>query len=380
MKILIVVAHDHFHGQSGGGTAVRALKARIDDAMGSENVNLLCFDSWGSWMPRPIKQAVSIVSSLFSDMPSRSVFLLPSKSNQYLREVIAKDPPDCVVINGGDVWPIISSVPSNVPIVLISHNVEYLLMQAQIQQLSGVAVLLRHLLQKDVEKLCEFEIAAARRAKNVLSISEEDAAYFRGLADDINVATFLPTFDYEPFNRIAQSYQQPLKVGFMAKMSWWPNREGALWFIKNVLCHLSPRKVHAHFFGAGSEEFARSATNLTAHGFVDSLDEVWKKCDLMICPIFSGSGVNIKFVEALFNGMPVLATTKAARGLPPISDPNIIYLDSAQEWIDFLTSTRAQDLANGRVSPLISNLFRPAKQTEDLGLFFRSIITGQTKN
>ncbi len=374
MKCLFVAAHDHYHGKYGGGTATRALKARFDDVLGAENVELCCFGEWGRILPRRLKQVSSIWKSLFSSLPSRSVFVMPTDARHWLSERIAEVKPDLVVINGGDVWPVIEAVPDNVPTVLISHNIEHRLMQGQVDKLAGVEAILRPILRRDVDKLRALEIAAAKRAGNVMSISTEDAVYFHDLDGNMNVTSFLPTFDYPPFAREEGPRGRPLNVGFMAKMTWWPNQEGADWFADRVLAHLDPTQVVGHFYGIGSKTFEGRLPNLVAHGFVDVLDEIWRACDLMICPIQSGSGVNIKFVEALYNRMPVLATSLAGRGISLIEDECVVYLDQPGEWIDFLSSPQALELAAGSVSTRVANLFQPESQRRHIGDFLNSVI------
>ena len=190
----------------------------------------------------------------------------------------------------------------------------------------------------------------------------------------MNVAAFSPAFDYIPFVREKRPRGRPLNVGLMAKMTWWPNHEGATWFADKILPHLDPSLVVAHYYGIGSKIFEGRRQNLHVHGFVDSLDKIWQTCDLMVCPILSGSGVNIKFAEAVFNRMPVLTTTMAARGLPPIEDEHITYLDQPREWIEFLSSPLALDLATGSVSARIADLYKPVNQRRQISDFLESVM------
>ena len=49
-------------------------------------------------------------------------------------------------------------------------------------------------------------------------------------------------------------------------------------------------------------------------GFVESLDDLLASSDAMVCPMFLGSGVKIKMIDALANGCPVLASEEALHG------------------------------------------------------------------
>src|SRR6476469_9574786 len=61
------------------------------------------------------------------------------------------------------------------------------------------------------------------------------------------------------------------------------------------------------------KRYARGAARVTQHGPVDNLAEVWSRCDLMICPMLTGSGVSTKLAEAVYHGVPGLATSLATR-------------------------------------------------------------------
>ena len=49
---------------------------------------------------------------------------------------------------------------------------------------------------------------------------------------------------------------------------------------------------------------------------VKSVAEVYEQGKVLINPIFSGSGVNVKSVEMLFSGKPVITTRQGVAGLP----------------------------------------------------------------
>lgn len=112
-----------------------------------------------------------------------------------------------------------------------------------------------------------------------------------------------------------------------------------------------------HLFGHGSIQVAPRHAQVVAHGSVESLDEAWADCDLMICPILSGSGVSIKMAEAIYRGVPVLGTRFAARGLPLSAHPSIVLLDDAAGWSQYLND-RGLELAGRTVPADLSARFR----------------------
>jgi hypothetical protein len=92
----------------------------------------------------------------------------------------------------------------------------------------------------------------------------------------------------------------------------------------------------------------------------------------MICPIHSGSGVSVKLDKAVANGMPVLATPFAARGIPVEANPALVLLDTAKDWVAFLNSDRAEGLARQSPPLHIMKRFRPETHAEAVAGFIQS--------
>jgi hypothetical protein len=271
---------------------------------------------------------------------------------------------DVVVLNGADLLPLAEVLPNHTKIILVTHNVESDIIEGQVARLRLPAAVKRAL-GAEVDKTRRMEIAGAASVSAIVAISEEDARWYRDQVPGTPVLTLSGVFDYPPFQGPRPPVSPRLKLGYLAKMSWWPNREGAEWFLGSVLPELDEREVEAHFFGPGSEAFAGRHPALHAHGFVDSLESVWCETGIAICPILGGSGLNIKLVEALYNGIPVLATPRACRGLPPLDDPALAIVEP-EDWAAYLRSPRARELAAATVKPETRRTFAADAQARRL--------------
>lgn len=65
--------------------------------------------------------------------------------------------------------------------------------------------------------------------------------------------------------------------------------------------------------------------NVHLEGFVDSLNGYYRRCDIALNPIQTGSGSNVKMPEYFANGLPVITTPFGARGVQ--GEPNIHYVE-----------------------------------------------------
>jgi glycosyltransferase involved in cell wall biosynthesis len=109
-------------------------------------------------------------------------------------------------------------------------------------------------------------------------------------------------------------------------------------------------------------------------GIVESIDEIYAKCDLLICPSLAAGGVCVKLAEAVYNGMPVLAHTHAGRGLGLSGDPALRFLDKPGEWIELLNSPGAADLSKRNVSAEVAKRFAVESHKDALQKFVESAI------
>jgi glycosyltransferase involved in cell wall biosynthesis len=104
------------------------------------------------------------------------------------------------------------------------------------------------------------------------------------------------------------------RVLFVADFTYPPNRQALGWLTAEVLPRLWERRPEARLslVGRGSDEPQRDA-RVQALGFVDDLAAAYASADVVAVPLLSGGGSPLKFVEALAYGLPVVATSHAAR-------------------------------------------------------------------
>ncbi|WP_294425557.1 glycosyltransferase [uncultured Treponema sp.] len=105
------------------------------------------------------------------------------------------------------------------------------------------------------------------------------------------------------------------KCGFIGS-DMFANKDGVLWFIQNVLPHINKK-----FVVAGSmcdylkERLSANYENLEMLGRVNNVDDFYNSVEFVVSPIFLGSGMKTKSVEALSYGIPIVGTKEAFVGI-----------------------------------------------------------------
>jgi glycosyltransferase involved in cell wall biosynthesis len=113
------------------------------------------------------------------------------------------------------------------------------------------------------------------------------------------------------------------------------NLQGLLYFARSVLPVVRDR--HPEFSlqvtGTCSDQIG-DAPGVERLGFVPSLADVYREAAFAVCPVFGGTGQQIKIVEAMAHGLPVVAVRFAADRSPIRDGVNGFAVESAEEFAE----------------------------------------------
>jgi glycosyltransferase involved in cell wall biosynthesis len=349
IRILAPSIVDPVTHHGGAGTTTRTLFRLLERPPLSARITVVPPTRPAEKLHR-LRQIVSVGRSLISTLPAKIAFARSRAQLRAVRRRLQEQEFDLVLLNGSDLLWLLPELPDHLPRVLVAHNIEHDLHRTHVDSLPRPWRLLRAALLRDWKRLRDYEMSAMRRLTDVVFLSARDAERARRECPNINTIVIPPLFDYPP-HVPSRTPGSQLDLGMLANFRWWPNRQGLDWFLTEVFPHI-PGTARLHLFGEYSQQVTRHP-RVVGHGFVPRIEDVWARCDLMICPIFYGGGVSVKFAEIVYNGVPVVASPFTARGVPLEPHPGIVLLDGAQAWIDFLRSPAARELARQRgTSPL----------------------------
>ena len=125
---------------------------------------------------------------------------------------------------------------------------------------------------------------------------------------------------------------------YIGALDWQPNCEGLTWFVENVWNEYRHKHADAKFRVAGRNADTAFANFLKTNG-VDYIGEVESAADfyasgtIFVVPLFSGSGMRIKIVEAMAAGKAVITTTLGTEGIATENGKNIFVTDDASDFL-----------------------------------------------
>lgn len=139
-----------------------------------------------------------------------------------------------------------------------------------------------------------------------------------------------------------------LKILFVGSF-FYPNSHGISWFIDNVLDSIDAELI---IVGSGMTLLSKKYSLKTKIKFIDYVDDLstyYYNCDLVISPIFIGSGMKVKVAEALMYGKIILGTTLSFQGYE-IKNTDCIICDSKEEFIDKIRFFEKSMYSNSKYS------------------------------
>lgn len=111
------------------------------------------------------------------------------------------------------------------------------------------------------------------------------------------------------------------RIMFWGNMSRFENVDAACWFANEILPIVRRSVPEARFVVVGAHptpEVERLAGEfVTVTGFVEDPSEEFSKAQVAVAPLRVGSGVKIKVIETIDNGIETIATPVGAEGIAP---------------------------------------------------------------
>lgn len=159
------------------------------------------------------------------------------------------------------------------------------------------------------------ESKSTKYGTKLITLNERDS---QGLARKYNRRSdlILPT-SFPRRVMSGKSFSRYEEYCLFVGSDFFANQEGISWFIQEVAPHINIQVwIAGNICKFIHTKFNRALpSNIKLLGVVDNLDEIYLNASCVISPIFSGSGLKTKSIEALSFGKTLLGTTEAFQGV-----------------------------------------------------------------
>ena len=192
-------------------------------------------------------------------------------------------------------------------IISFFHNVEVPYFEAKLGNKPGKSILLKCIDHND-RYACQYSDKTI--ALNPRDDDELFARYGKR-ADVLIPVAFKDKYQREQYSEETTG-AQPLCLFLGAYFP--PNNEGIVWFVQNVLPHVN---IRMKVVGKGMARLKAEEPLLKDIEVISDAPELlpyFEKADIMVLPIFKGSGMKVKTCESLMYGKNIIATDEAFEG------------------------------------------------------------------
>lgn len=251
------------------------------------------------------------------------------RSRATVRALIESWAPDLIHVEALQAVAVLGAPPWPKPVVLRMQNVESSLWR----QWPGSAWQ-RPLLRLESARLREHECRLMQHAAATLAITEPDASELRGLLPEhraAHVQCWPVPFDAELPAADDDQSDKPLVV-VPGSRGWGPNRQAFDWVRRELapaLARMVPGLPLRMFGPLGDPSVS---ANVQCAPVPDDARALFPRHGIAAIPLFAGSGVRMRILEAWARGVPVVATRVAARGLAIRDGQHLMLADDAESF------------------------------------------------
>jgi len=179
----------------------------------------------------------------------------------------------------------------------------------------------------------ERELAIFDRYDQAIAINPKEAEQIRQKASHTKLSYLPVTLEPYPIENV---YTGPALFPLGPNPF---NLQGYLYFAHKVMPEI--RKVIPEFSldVTGSfywNKLPAVVDGINLRGFVPDLADLYRTCRFVVCPVLGGTGQQIKIVEAMAHGVPVIATRFSAASSPIEHGNNGFVANDAKEFAEYV--------------------------------------------
>jgi glycosyltransferase involved in cell wall biosynthesis len=258
---------------------------------------------------------------------------------------------------------------SKAKIVLRSHNVEHQIWERHLQ--NEKSSFKKRYLTLQNNRLKAFEINAFKESDAIVTITDEDKKNISLICPEKPVYTCLTGINLNSYVQVNHSKHENTLFHF-ASMDWMPNIEAVDWFMTLVWEKVVKEKPEAKLVLAGRgmpERLKKLASkNITIIDDVKNSSDFYHTYDIMLVPLWSGSGLRIKLVEGLAYGKAIITTSIGAEGIPYTKNRDFIIADTSEDFARSIIKLLSDDEQK-------QNLQRAARALAEASFDYKVIAT-----
>lgn len=223
---------------------------------------------------------------------------------------------------------------SNAKIALRAHNIEHFIWNRLIAR--ETLNLKKIYLGLQNRKLKRFELSVFSTVDAIVSISKSDEDEIKRLGCKKPLFTCITGVDVKAYQTKLNVPTHEKSIFYFGSMDWLPNQEAVMWFLEHCWKAIHKTEPDAKLTIAGRgmppSFYQLKLPNVEFVENVKSSKVFYQQHQIMIVPLWSGSGLRIKIIEGMSYGKAIVSTSIGAEGIGYSVGENILIGDTAESF------------------------------------------------
>jgi polysaccharide biosynthesis protein PslH len=277
---------------------------------------------------------LSAILNLFSNKSYNVSRFYSPGFEEVLINTLQRDVFDVVQIESLFAAPYIDVIRKSAPnckIILRAHNVEHIIWEIMAEKAGVFKGIYLNLL---AARLKSYELNIFQRVDGIIGISSDDVKKINSYAPETSIKNIPVNVDVLGQNNNKGNSD----FFFIGAFDWNPNLVGINWFLKEVWSNVKQNLPEISFNIAGRKMLENlkplPIENVVYLGEVPDSRYFMEQHGIMVVPLFAGSGIRVKILEAMALGKAVISTTLGAEGIACEPGKEIIIANTAAEFIN----------------------------------------------
>lgn len=261
-----------------------------------------------------------------------------------LIELLEKEHYDTILLETLYLTPYVSTLRkySRAKIIMRSHNLEYEIWERMLKNMTFNLgkIYLIYL----VRKLKRYELKHLNDYDYLVTVTQRDLSNFVKLGFAKKGMVIPIGIDTDDYKAVEVEAGKATRISFIGSLDWMPNMEGISWFLSHVWDKYSEKLegVELHVAGRNTPDSFRKniRERMLIHGEVPDANAFISSCPVMIVPLFSGSGMRVKILEAMALERVVITTSLGLEGIQAKHKEQVLIANTANDFVEQLSFCR----------------------------------------
>ncbi len=353
MKILQVSPKIPFPPKDGGAMAVLNLSLGLAEE-GNE-MHMLCINTpkhfyHSDIIPDKIKQHVKIhavfvntnispvkllLNFFFSQQPYIAKRFYNKSFILAIKALLEKEDFDIVQLEGAYLMqyvPVIRKT-SKAHISMRAHNVEFEIWKRKAE--NEKQIFKKFYFKTLAKRIEKFERRCINQYDLLLPITKRDANFFASAGNKKPMQVIPFGLAYREKKLVIQEQKS---LFYFGSLDWIPNQEGLMWFLDNVWGEIKEKHpdLILRIAGRNAPPWLKKALlnqPVEYSGEIENAENYLQHNTIMVAPLFSGSGIRVKIIEAMSYGKVIITSALGAEGINFINKKHLFIANTKQEYI-----------------------------------------------